>query len=146
MVWPVIAQENRGVVGALMLGITILSDWIASGDAFAQADDWRENLHEEVDKRARAFLRESGLESGDAFPVGDFCSVWPNIPRQGMRPLQQEVESLFAQCSEKISLVLLEAPMGEGKTEAGMYAALKMAQQWEKEGGYVALPTATTSN
>lgn len=89
VVWPVIAQENRGVVGALLLGITILSDWIASGDAFAQADDWRENLHEEVDKRARAFLRESGLESGDAFPVGDFCSVWPNIPRQGMRPLQQ---------------------------------------------------------
>lgn len=49
-----------------------------------------------------------------------------------MRPLQQQAEELFNQYGEKISLVLLEAPMGEGKTEAGLYAALKIAQAWEK--------------
>ena len=36
--------------------------------------------------------------------------------------------------------------MGEGKTEAGMYAALQMARSAEKDGFYVALPTAATSN
>lgn len=146
VVWPVIAREDRGAVGALLLGITILSDWIASGDIFAEADNWKDNLREAVEERMQAFLRDSGLEKQTLFPVTDFSSVWPNIPRQGMRPLQQEMESLFTDCDEKISLVLLEAPMGEGKTEAGMYAALQMAKQWEKEGFYVALPTAATSN
>ena len=146
VVLPVIAWEDRGALGALLLGITILSDWIASSDPFACAEDWNDRLREETTMRARAFLRNSGLEAQTLFPVTDFPSVWTNIPRQGMRPLQQEIESLFADCEEKVSLVLMEAPMGEGKTEAGMYAALKMAKRWGKEGFYVALPTAATSN
>ncbi len=36
--------------------------------------------------------------------------------------------------------------MGEGKTEAGVYAALRMARQWGKDGFYIALPTAATAN
>ncbi|MFR6378830.1 MAG: DEAD/DEAH box helicase [Evtepia sp.] len=43
-------------------------------------------------------------------------------------------------------MVLIEAPMGEGKTEAGIYAALQMARQWKKHGFYVGLPTSATSN
>ena len=147
VVWPVIAREDRGAVGALLLGITILSDWISSeNDIFAEADQWKANLRETVEERMQAFLRDSGLEKQTLLPASDFPSVWANIPRQGMRPLQQEIESIFADCDEKLSLVLLEAPMGEGKTEAGMYAALQMAKQWEKAGFYVALPTAATSN
>lgn len=146
VVWPVIAKEDCGAAGALLLGIVILSDWISSSEAFAHADAWKDDLRGEVEKRTRAFLRDSGLERQKIFPASNFSSVWLNIPRQQMRPLQREVETLFEQCSEKLSLVLIEAPMGEGKTEAGMYAALKMAQQWEKNGFYVALPTAATSN
>ena len=36
--------------------------------------------------------------------------------------------------------------MGEGKTEAGVYAALQMARQWKKRGFYIALPTSATAN
>ena len=43
-------------------------------------------------------------------------------------------------------LILIEAPMGEGKTEAGMYCAVQMLRKWNKDGFYVALPTAATSN
>ena len=146
VVWPVIGREDRGAIGALLLGLTILSDWIASSDPFAQAENWGEHLHEQTVQRTRAFLRDSGLERQDLFSVAGFPSVWRNIPREGMRPLQQAVESLFEESEESISLVLLEAPMGEGKTEAGMYAALKMAKQWGKDGFYMALPTAATSN
>ena len=131
VVWPVIAREDRGAVGALLLGITILSDWISSeNDIFAEADQWKANLRETVEERMQAFLRDSGLEKQTLLPASDFPSVWANIPRQGMRPLQQEIESIFADCDEKLSLVLLDAPMGEGKTAAGMYAALQMAKQW----------------
>lgn len=146
VVWPVIAQTDRGTAGALLLGLTILADWIASGDIFADADNWKADLKKQVETRAKAFVQDSGLGRQMIFPATDFSTVWPNISHAQMRPLQQEVESLFAQCDEKISLVLLEAPMGEGKTEAGMYTALKMAQQWGKDGFYIALPTAATSN
>lgn len=145
-VWPVVQRQQQGIVGSLLLGITILADWIASGSPFASADGWKADLRQQTEKQARWFLHQSGLERQQLFLVNGFCDAWPNIPREGMRPLQQQMETLIAQTEEKIALVLLEAPMGEGKTEAGMYAALKMAQGWQKDGFYVALPTAATSN
>lgn len=38
--YPPLGKENRGSVGALLLGIVILSDWIASSNYFAQAELW----------------------------------------------------------------------------------------------------------
>ena len=145
---PELEKKDRGSVGALLLGIVILSDWIASSDYFAQAETWfdQPDAQEHAVHLAEIFLTISGLESqavewGTAFP-----QVWPNIPRDGMRGLQAETEALFQQAQERIAMVLLEAPMGEGKTEAGIYAALQMARQWGKNGFYVGLPTAATSN
>ena len=42
-------------------------------------------------------------------------------------------------------MTIIEAPMGEGKTEAGLYTAVRMGEYWHKEGLYIALPTAATS-
>ena len=145
---PAVDKPDQGAVGALLLGIVILADWIASSDCFSQAEEWmsRPDSQERVEERAGQFLQLSGL----AYPQGEFgtgfSDVWPNIPKTGMRGLQKEVEALFHTAGERISLVLLEAPMGEGKTEAGVYAALQMERQWGKSGFYVGLPTAATSN
>ncbi len=60
------------------------------------------------------------------------------------RPLQRAAESI-AQNMTSPSLVLIEAPMGEGKTEAAWY----LADAWDGRGGqgaYIALPTMATSN
>lgn len=141
-------SEDRGSVGALLLGIVILSDWIASSDYFAQAETWfhQPDAQEHAVYLAKTFLKVSGLESQSTEWESEFHQVWPSIAREGMRGLQAETEVLFEQAQERISVVLLEAPMGEGKTEAGVYAALQMAQQWGKCGFYVGLPTAATSN
>ncbi len=69
-----------------------------------------------------------------------------NLDHDSGGPLQKDLDELFAKAERPLSLVLLEAPMGEGKTEAGMYAALRMAEMWGKDGFYVALPTAATAN
>lgn len=146
--FPVIKKQDYGILGAVLLGLTILADWIASGEFFQDAEDWmtQGESRAQVNRRVLEFLRASGLRRQENLGGERFCDVWPNIPPHGMRPLQKELEDLFSRTEERISLILLEAPMGEGKTEAGLYAALRMARQWKKTGFYVGLPTSATAN
>ncbi|MBQ2854846.1 MAG: CRISPR-associated helicase Cas3' [Oscillospiraceae bacterium] len=144
---PEIPDKLEGVFESIMLGILILSDWIASGSLFADAEDWikEEDCDNQIIRRTEEFLDKSGLKKelvhwGQAFP-----DVWPWIPKEGMRLLQQGAEKLMTS-GKRHRLILMEAPMGEGKTEAGMYCAVQMLRQWKKDGFYVALPTAATSN
>src|SRR5205823_945055 len=72
----------------------------------------------------------------------DFGELFPFI--QNPRPLQRAVVDLVEGMTEP-GLLIVEAPMGEGKTEAGWFAAAS----WDRRGGqgtYVALPTMATSN
>lgn len=148
VVLPDPPKRDKGAVGALLLGVVILADWIASGALFQDAESWLgPSGTVEVRRRAREFLFDSGLEPVPEDFGDGFTDVWPEIPREGMRELQRSVEEIFAQeGKERIVAMLVEAPMGEGKTEAGIYAALQMGKQWHKNGFYVALPTAATSN
>lgn len=60
------------------------------------------------------------------------------------RPLQEEIVRISENMTSP-QLVIVEAPMGEGKTEAAWY----VADCWDRRGGagtYVALPTMATSN
>lgn len=147
-VLPVIPDEYVGTVGAVLLALLILSDWISSGPAFADAENWVDapNRRERIINIAEDFLIRSGLHPNSVSWPNSFCGLWPVIPSNGKRPLQSETEALFSNSTDSYSLVLLEAPMGEGKTEAGVYAAVQMARQWKKDGIYIALPTAATSN
>lgn len=146
--FPVIDKKGKGVVCALLLGILILSDWIASGDAFSDAETILaepEGL-QIIRDRATEFFASNGFIAEPVTWSNEFSGVWSNISRENRRPLQEETERLFSENSERIQMLLLEAPMGEGKTEAGMYAALQMQKQWRKNGFYIALPTSATSN
>lgn len=145
---PNCEEEQKGVVSSLLLGILILADWIASGDTF---DDAEKILAEEngilrLRKRAEDFFVNNGFLPSDVVWGETFCDIWPNIPEEGRRPLQVEIEHLFRSTDQRLRLILVEAPMGEGKTEAGMYAALQMQKQWRKNGFYIALPTSATAN
>ena len=145
---PVISDGTQGVIGAILLAIMILSDWISSGESFFNAEDW---IRDPFSFDKIASITKSFLEHSELAPVQfcwpeRFCDLWPKIPEEGVRPLQRETEQLFSDPSKKYRFLLMEAPMGEGKTEAGVYAALRMAEQWGKDGFYLALPTAATAN
>lgn len=139
---------QRGFISAELLGLTILSDWIASSDIFSDADDWinRSDAEEIIRKRTAKFLAESHLKPVSANWPTSFDGLWSKIIKGSKRPLQASVENILNNSDgKKVSLILIEAPMGEGKTEAGLFAATRMAKQWEKDGVYMALPTAATS-
>ena len=146
---PDAAPAHMDAVCTLLLGIIIAADWVASGDAFASLDVGRspEQTEEDARRIVHAFLTSNFmLHRVFSSKIDSFARLWPQIPDEGMRPLQRATEAIFAEDGEKPLALIIEAPMGEGKTEAGLYAAARLAQRWGKEGFYVALPTAATSN
>lgn len=61
------------------------------------------------------------------------------------RPLQNAVEVALEELAEP-AILLIEAPMGEGKTEAAWFAHLELQRRFEHRGLYMALPTQATGN
>ncbi len=143
--FPEVEDSSESVVAAILLGLVILSDWISSGQYFANAESWHP-IKNICRQKASEFMEQSGLLQKQHHYGTEFHQLWMNIPKGEERELQTQTEKLFQVEDTKYLLALMEAPMGEGKTEAGIYAALQMARQWGKNGFYVALPTAATAN
>ena len=124
----------------LLAGLVTVADWIGSNEAFFPMD--RGLSSGESQQRAEQALAAIGWPGGklrmtsfsEAFTgLVDSASFQPN-------PLQEAV------AKSAPGLVIVEGPMGCGKTEA----ALRLAQQWisagHHHGIYFALPTQVTSN
>lgn len=133
----------------LLAGLVSVADWIGSNaDYFPFAGDGLdvETYASTVREKAETALKALGW-LGWRLPPG-FVSMeelFPAVRVYGLRPLQQASARLAESLSEP-GLVILEAPMGEGKTEAAMYLADHWAVALGQRGCYFALPTMATSN
>ena len=146
-VFPRDIQNPQGVFESILLGLTVLSDWIVSGELFSEAEQWNKDgvLKDKVEMIVSDLLENSGMKFTGSAEFGEsFRDCWPNIEKP--RGLQKQVEDLFSENEVKPILLMIEAPMGEGKTEAAIFAAEKMAKIWGKTGFYIGLPTAATAN
>lgn len=115
----------------LAIGMIILSDWIAS-DCVNGAEDMQ------------SAVRSRGLGYDDGrIPCASFCDMWRSIPRDGLRGVQKKIEEL---AKAPAALYIIEAPMGEGKSEAALYTAVRQMEGFERSGFYLALPTSATGN
>jgi len=136
--------RNLSAAGLLLSGLVILCDWVASSKAYDNliySGNLKDYIIYSVETAQRT-LRSYGLVSDTRFPIASrFCDMWPEIPKDGLRPIQRACETL-----PLAPLTIIEAPMGEGKTEAALYLAGRLCQKYGKSGIYMALPTAATSN
>ncbi len=124
----------------LLMGIVILSDWLAS-DMTGLGDEIR---LEEREKLIIAEIEKRGLiEAPVTFPDADFLSLFPDFAGASLRGLQEQAEILG---DIPAPLYIIEAPMGEGKTETAFYLAAKQIKKFGKNGFYAALPTSATGN
>lgn len=143
------AFENADALGVLLSAVLILCDWVASSVGFgAEALPELEDaeLLGALRERARRVLSQYGLIDGEAcaYPrKTSFSALFPAIPVHSMRPLQAACETV-GDCPAMLTII--EAPMGEGKTEAALYLAGRLCEIFDKRGIYMALPTAATSN
>ena len=129
-----------------LAGFVSVSDWVGSNtDFFPYAAPTSTEAYACcAEKRARRALDALGfLMRPGPREVRGFAGVFPDIPKPN--DLQHSVESLARDLTEP-GLVVIEAPMGEGKTEAAIYLADNWAATAGQEGHYFALPTQATSN
>jgi CRISPR-associated endonuclease/helicase Cas3 len=145
-------SNNEQALWMYLAGLTSVADWIGSNQTFFEPYGKPERAANgfSIDDYSRHSKNQAGLALETLGWLGraedntprTFTDIFPAIKTP--RPLQVEIEHI-AQAMTEPTLVIVEAPMGEGKTEAAWY----VADRWDRLGGqgcYVALPTMATSN
>jgi len=129
-----------------LAGLASFSDWIASDtDLFPYGRDPADSkaYFVEAQALARTALKQIWWPTtAPALPLRtSFEEVFGFPPRQ----IQNITDEETANATEP-SLLLIEAPMGEGKTEAALMAHLNLQRNCGHRGIYVAMPTQATGN
>lgn len=136
------SKKPDTVSQALLLGILVFSDWVVSGQLFENVQE-SDNLRFETEKKVFQLLEENDLRNDQTDFGTSFQECWPEFLQP--RDLQLQTEKIFDSI-QRPQLILMEAPMGEGKTEASIYAAVRLMKLWNKNGFYIGLPTSATAN
>jgi len=130
----------------LLTGTLIVADWIASDSVlFPYSSDLVDTT-----QRAEGALRALGIEGHwrprrHASSSSALHSRFPAIVGHPPRPLQEMALDL-AETEDGPCLMVIEAPMGVGKTEAALLAAERLGHATGADGVFVGLPTMATSN
>lgn len=152
---PVVSATDAPSLTALawLAGLTSVSDWIGSNtDWFApgQRDDALDRHHMCALKLADMALDAIGWPRYQALlqSAASTDELVGRIIGRGVmsaRPLQAAADRLLGHAKEPV-LVVVEAPMGEGKTELAMLAHLRLQASQGHRGLYLGLPTQATGN
>ncbi|MFI9382101.1 CRISPR-associated helicase Cas3' [Kutzneria sp. NPDC052558] len=140
-------EVHLSVASALQLaGLASVSDWIASdvtsfppvGEVADVARYARESA-----VLARSAVDRVGFAGWEPPADTGFSTLFPAIGVP--RGVQSVVEDVLADRTGP-TLLVVEAPTGEGKTKAALQAAAALAKTLGAAGLYVAMPTRATSN
>lgn len=128
----------------LLAGITTLADWIASMTDFFSSNEEQVEFNDYVDQvkeKACKAAESAGFFTRAGLDFKLFDEMFP-----GMVP--SELQTKVADMNESVepTLTIIEAPTGEGKTEAALFLASKQMAGKFGSGLYVAMPTMATSN
>jgi CRISPR-associated endonuclease/helicase Cas3 len=132
----------------LLAGLTSFADWIGSNDEwfpFGTPEDCADLGVWIARRRGNA---ETALDSIGWLarkPLLDSEKSFSDVFGFAPRPLQDAVAKAVSTATEPC-ILLVEAPMGEGKTEAAFYAHLELQRRLGHRGLYIALPTKATGN
>lgn len=149
------AASLSGAAFMRLAGLTSFADWLGSSFPLPSAPDFsayerpaayfagareraRQKLVEEVHWPQFAPLHAELPTLPEAF---DYLVSGEFAPR----PLQLALAEALSEVDGP-ALVIVEAPMGEGKTEAALYAYVQLQRAAQHRGLYIALPTQATGS
>jgi len=126
-------------------GFMVFCDWIGSNTGwFSAVCQESATTLEEATLRAQSALHDIGWHLNEPASGVTFSQMFDSSAEHPflMRPLQ----SALVGAVDGPGLYIIEAPMGEGKTEAALAAAYRRWTDGGERGLYFALPTQLTSN
>jgi len=136
-----------------LAGLISVADWIGSTTTFfmhaapdardvpvIDVSAYRDHARVQAGRALRALGWTGWTPSRDAL---SFRQLFPGITT--LRPLQETTQEIASELDGP-AVVVIESPMGEGKTEAAMYLADHWTATLGQRGIYFALPTQATSN
>ena len=147
----------------LLSGLLIMADWIASNeeyfplfslqnevgykleDATANQEDRKKEEIQISERVESAWLKWTQNQTWEAKHLFDANQSYQNSFHFMPRDFQEKVFTEIAG-AEDIGLVILEAPMGCGKTEAALMTAEQLAGKQQCAGVFFGLPTQASSN
>ena len=130
-----------------LTGLVIMADWIASNPEYFPMGTFSvEAQHGRLNQGWEALGLEypwaAHVENSDASSLYSSRFSWEN---PALRPMQEVIVEA-ARAMKGGGMMCIEAPMGQGKTEAGLIAAEILAQETGRSGLAFAAPTQATSN
>jgi CRISPR-associated endonuclease/helicase Cas3 len=139
---------NRSAFSQWLMGLTTTADWIGSSEALCRLErlaQWQDNPRQwfqQSQELAAGAVNQAGLMPSPlpSPPDGTTAVRWVLGADRRPRPLQEAVAVLLDSLPDHPALIVIEAPMGEGKTEAALSCTLGT------RGLYTAMPTQATSN
>ena len=158
--WAVLAPQGAPQNEALsqpavqwLAGLTSVADWIGSNPEWFPLGERHALLaehHADACVRADQALRETGWRAFQSLLIAPatadhLIARIVQRPELTARPLQAKADCLLDGVQGP-ALLLVEAPMGEGKTELAFLAHLRLQAANQHRGLYVALPTQATGN
>jgi CRISPR-associated endonuclease/helicase Cas3 len=132
----------------LLAGLTSFADWIGSNTTwfkFATMEDANDPKKWFDDRCQRAEQALDEIAWMARTPLSQARRSFEEVFGFAPRPLQEAVAAALQALPEP-AIMLVEAPMGEGKTEAAWFAHLELQRRFEHRGMYIALPTQATGN
>lgn len=139
----------------ILEGLLITADWLASGEYLN--DDENKPMFplisitesaEDVDTQSRfRNAIETWYLGGEWNPQKVLIQDDPYLQRWGFiaRPVQKEITATIDSTVDP-GILVVEAPMGLGKTEIALVAAEQLAYKTQRSGLFIGLPTQATSN
>ncbi len=129
-----------------LMGLTSFADWLASS---TEHFPYGRPLQDPgVYFRKALSLAEEALDRIRWFPRKPLVAVPPRF-EEAFFPHPTPVQEAVVRALENAKgprVIVIEAPMGGGKTEAAFYAHLKLQATNHHRGLYVAMPTTATGN
>ncbi|KAB1662980.1 CRISPR-associated helicase Cas3' [Pseudoclavibacter sp. CFCC 13611] len=144
------ATETKTAV-VLLTACVILADWIASSTwLFPLNTGSSDALAHDAEERARHAFRHLHFPApwhaaSTSETLDERFAARFGITGAHVRPTQRDAVQAAQQLTAP-GLIIIESPMGEGKTEAALLAAETLAQRFRLNGVSFALPTQATTN